>query len=192
MSEWQELILEGHAKAVRSFFVGFIAGRRGDDGAVFGGDVDLATESLGERIKALFAAGSHHAVFAPEPFATEFQDAVERHGRDIGVHVFHRRAVRTASFDVRVETFSRESTENIRKLLHQSAANGIRIDQFVENEEKHPEAHGTELYAPMHEYRYTASGRVNGPIAAVIELWRRARQHDFVTLDAVHVHGDTK
>jgi hypothetical protein len=192
MSEWYEVILEGPAQTVRGFLAGFVAGRGSDDGAIFGDDIDLAAESLGERIKALFAKGSHHALFAREPFATEFEQALERYGPAIEIQVFRHRAVDTGSFGVSVETFSRETAEGIRTLFRQSMANGVRIEQFVENEETHPEAHGTELYAPMHEYAYSASGHVSGPVRPAIELWRRARQYDCVKVEPLHVNGDAK
>src|SRR5437879_1587809 len=69
MTAWHELVVEGAERTLRAFVAGFLAGRGEHAGGVFGSDIALAAGSFGERLKALFAAGSHQVFLAPEPLA---------------------------------------------------------------------------------------------------------------------------
>jgi hypothetical protein len=63
----------------------------------------------------------------------------------------------------------------------------VRIEELSENEERHPEAHGAEPFAPLHEYIYRASGRIVGSPDGVIHMYRAARTLDFVEIGALHI-----
>src|SRR5438876_6169315 len=77
MAEWHELVVEGTERTLRAFVAGFLAGRGEHAGGVFGSDVALAAGSLGERLRALFAAGSHRVFLArSEEHTSELQSPV--------------------------------------------------------------------------------------------------------------------
>ncbi len=76
MAEWHELVVEGTERTLRAFVAGFLAGRGEHAGGVFGSDVALAAGSLGERLRALFAAGSHRVFLAPAPLAVPLAQAL--------------------------------------------------------------------------------------------------------------------
>jgi hypothetical protein len=186
-SAWHELVLEGPERAARGFVAGFLAGRGVHGGGVFGSDVGLAAESLGERVRELLAAGRHHVFFAPEPLAGALADAVDAHGHEVGVRVESRRALASASFTFHAEAFDRDSAARIRGALLASPPPSARVEDLEEKEETHADERGVELYAPAHAYTYRVSGRIVGALPAVLELRRRAVTTDFVKVGALSV-----
>jgi hypothetical protein len=187
-SRWHELGLKGPEKVVRAFVAGFTAGHGGGP-AIFMTDVDIDTESLTERLRELFAAGSHHGLLAPEAFAEALAVAVKEEGAEAGIHLERRRVIEAASFPFRVEAYARDVARQLRGALVEALPDGVGVEDLVETEEKNPEARGAELYAPLHEFVYRASGRVRGPLAGVLEVWRRARGHDFAEVGPLALAG---
>src|SRR5213083_1074275 len=170
MAEWHELVVEGTERTLRAFVAGFLAGR-------------------GERLRALFAAGSHHVFLAPAPLAVPLAQALGERGRELGLAVERRRLVESARFSFRAEAFSREVAAQIRGALLTALPAGVRVEQRSEKEESHPEAHGPEPFAPLHEYIYRVSGDIVGPLEGVLEVWQRARTLEFVEAGSLHLEG---
>src|SRR2546426_7438778 len=107
MTAWHELVVEGAERTLRAFVGGFLAGRGEHAGGVFGSDIALAAGSFGERLKALFAAGSHQVFLAPEPLAAPPAQALRERRRGLGLLAERRRMVGAAKFSFRAEAFSR-------------------------------------------------------------------------------------
>src|SRR5437879_11901835 len=105
MTAWHELVVEGAERTLRAFVAGFLAGRGEHAGGVFGSDIALAAGSFGERLKALFAAGSHQVFLAPEPLAVPLATALGERGRELGPVVERRRAVEAGTCSFRAEDF---------------------------------------------------------------------------------------
>jgi hypothetical protein len=186
MSTWHEIVIGGHREQVRAFVTGFLAGRAGE-GGVFATDIDLEPDSLGQRLRELLAAGTHDAFFAPAATASALADAIVAHGADLGLRVESRRLVDSAEVAFEVEVFSRELAQQVRGALLTDFPDGVRIVDPVQHETLDPDAKGVEMYAPAHGYVYRASGRIMGPLAGVLEMRRRARTIDFVTIKPLKV-----
>jgi len=189
MSEWHELWVEGPEKAVRAFVAGFLTGRGAAGGAIFGADHALDPESLGERLKELFGTGAHHVVLVAEPLAGALAEVLAARGSEVGLRLERRRAIDSASFPFRVETFSRALAREIRAALLEALPPTVTVEALAESEETHPDAHGPEPFAPLHEYTYRASGRITGQLPDVLEIRRRARERDFVEVGALRLEG---
>jgi hypothetical protein len=188
VSAWDEITIGGPEGAARAFVAG-VAAAQGAPGALFARDLDVETESLGERLKGLFVAGSHHVVLAPTPVADAVVAALEAAGSQVGLHLERRRPVESASFPFRLEVFSRELAATLRDALLVSLPAGVRVEERSEAEETHPEAHVTDLYAPLHRYVYRASGRIAGALPGVLEVRRRAGEHEVVSLGPLRLVG---
>src|SRR5437879_7820680 len=152
MSDWHELFFEGTERTIRAFVVGFAAGRGARDAGVFGTDIELEPDSFGELLKALFARGSHHVVFVPDDLATPLAEAVAVHGALLAIRLERRRVIESASFEFRIECFSRDEAKTLRTMTIASIPQGARIENLSEREETHPEARGPEPFAPLHAY----------------------------------------
>ena len=154
-----------------------------------GSKLDLEPESLGERLKELFVAGSHAVLLAPEPPAGALADALVEGGSGVGMRLERRREVRAAAFTFHAEMFSRALADGLRQALHASVPEATRVEDLTETEEVHPEARGVDLYAPVHDYIYRASGRIGGPFPGVVEMRRRLADMEFVDVGGLHLEG---
>jgi hypothetical protein len=165
MSTWQAVVVEGQELNLRAFVAGF-TGERGVDPAsvVFGDDVGLDAGSIGEWLLELVGQG-HHVVLAPEALGAALAAAIRQIGEDVGLRVERAYDIESASFEVRVETFSHEVSTAVCTALDTLPA-GVRVDDRQEHEESTGEPHRVELYAPVHEYSYRVSRRVTGPLQA--------------------------
>jgi len=188
MHAWHEIVVHGPEGAVRAFVTGFLAGYGPHgEGVVFAHDAGVAPESLTERVRERFHAGSHLVLLAPEPLAGAVLDAIDARGGAAGLAIEHRRPVGGASFAFAAEGFTEARAAELRAALFETLPDGVAIADRVEREERHPEVKGVELYDRLHAYTYRASGRATGSIPGVLEMRRRAAVLDGVTAGAVHV-----
>ena len=191
MDPFEEFLIEGSEVTLRAFVLGFVAGRGASEPGHFGVDLDVDPDSFGERLKALFTAGSHHLYFAPSALAEPLAAALERHGKELSLRLERRRTVESASFTFRYEVYSREMAAEMKRAFMQSLPPGVRVEDFSERQEVHPEAHGTELYAPLHAYIARGSGRIVGEFSSVIAVWKRCHDREFVKYGRLTAQGKT-
>lgn len=187
MTAWHEIVVEGSEKVLRAFAQGFAAGHPGRDATLLGTDIDLAPASFHERLRDLFAAGSHHLLLAPATTATELAAAIRAHGEGLGLRVVGIREVVGARLAVAVETFSVEVARQVRDELFTSLPGGVVVEDLEQAEESDTSAKGTELYSPTHDYTFRASGTFAGPLPGVLEMQRRAKALELVTVEALAV-----
>jgi hypothetical protein len=189
VTNWHEIVVHASDEALRAFVEGFAGGRgEHEPPIVFGSDLDLEPESLGERLKDLFVAGSHLVLLAPEPFAVALLDAFGRHGPDVGVRIERSRVLCGAQFAFHAEVFNRPLADALRDSLRK-LPEGVSLVDVDEKEEVHPEAEGVELYAPLHRYVYRVSGTVRGELPGVLEMQRRLRAMESVELERLHLQA---
>jgi len=190
MSTWREIAFHGGTAAARAFVAGFVAGRNEQAGRVLFGDaLDLEPGSLGARLRDLVLAGAHGVLIAPEPVAVPLAHALAEHGPAVGLGLERVREITSAAFGFRVEVFSADVARDVRGALLEAMPAGVTIEDRSEAEERHPDVHGVELYAPVHAYAYRASGRITGAFAGVLEMHRRARALDVVEAGRLHLDG---
>jgi hypothetical protein len=175
---------------MRAFVMGFTAGRGAPPG-VFGRDLVLEGESFTARLRERFAAGSHHVFLAPATLAAALAAALRERGSDVGLALEHDRPIASASFAFRVEAFSRPIADELRAVLIKSLPAGVRLQGLSDAEETHPEAHGPEPFAPLHEYVYRASGRITGELEDVLQIWKRAYGRDCTEIGGIRLVVDT-
>lgn len=180
MEPWHELVIRGSEDAVRAFAVGVAAGCGATASPMFGGQIGLEPEGLGERVRALFAQGSHHVVLGPAALATAIVQALAAHGVEAGLALERSRVVRAGRFSFAATTPSRDVATTLRRTFRDALPPGVRVEAFAEREKTDPTAKGVELYAPAHEYLYESSGDVAGDAAGVLGVRRQV-----VALDAV-------
>jgi len=188
VTPWNEVAVHGREDVVRAFVAGFLAARGEREGSVlFGSELDLEPESLGERVRELFVAGAHAILLAPQPLADALAAALVEGGPAVGVRLEHRREVRAAGVTFRAEMFSRTQADGLRHALRTAVPEDTRVENLKESEDVHPEARGVDLYAPVHDYIYRASGRIAGAFPGVLEMRRRLGDMEFVDVGRLHL-----
>lgn len=174
MSRWYELSIEGSEEALGEF----LAGQRAvEDGlAVLGSELRLASESLSERILDVLGAKAHHLLFSPGDHARMLVEALAARS---DLRLERLREVEGGSFPFEAKAYARDVARTIKSALHDAMPPGISLEDLQESETLEPEAKGVELYAPVHDYVYRASGTVRGSLPGVLEMHRRLREMEF-------------
>jgi len=189
MGPWHELVIEGPESAARTFVAGLLAGRGVRGKVVFGADVGVAPESLGERVRELFARGRHHVCLAADEVVEALAGALAQDGAELGLRLERRRVVTAGRFTIRVEACSREAAATIRDALFAAPPPGVSLAGLSQTEERRPEGHGVEMYAPVHEYVYRVSGEIVGALPGILEVRRRAQSLTFTTVGPLYLEG---
>jgi hypothetical protein len=174
MSCWYEILYEAAEGTVEEMLAELAPG--GGRRVLRGRDVDLEPGDLPEHLLARLGARTHHLLLAPEAEARAFAAGLAARG----LAVERLREVTGGSFPFEVLAYSREVRDDIRARLTAAAAPPLALSGFRESEESDPEAAGVELFAPAHAYTYRASGTISGPCPGLLDLYLRAREHDFV------------
>ena len=187
MSVWYEIIVTGSEDGLRSFVAGCEAVLGGKEAVVFGHDLDLEASPLSQRLQELFAAGSHHLVFAPAKLAEEVVAALRGRGREAELGLESVKEVVRARLPFSAEAFSRDVAKTIRQKLVVGLPPGVEGENIEESEERDPSARGAELYTPEHAYVYRVAGTFVGPLPGIIEMRRRARDLPFVKVKALEL-----
>jgi hypothetical protein len=187
MAVWHEIVVTGPEKALRGFLAGFEAARDVRDVVLLG--EDLAVESLpfASRLRALIGSGTPHLVLAPERSGRALAEALLARGDDAGLELRDVRIVTAARFAFTARAFASDVAARIRGLLLASLPAGVTIEGLTEEERREADGRGTELYAPVHDYTWTAAGTVVGPLPGVLEMHRRAREEKFVEPEPLHL-----
>jgi hypothetical protein len=187
MPAWHEIVVEGSEKVLRAFALGFASGHPGQEAMLLGTDVDLAPSSFHERLRELFAAGSHHLLLAPAETAAELAAAIRAHGERLDLRLVGRREILGARLAVAAQTFSADVARRLRDELFASLPSGVVVEDLEQTEEQDPSLKGTEIYSPAHSYTFKASGTFVGPLAGVLEMQRRAKALEFVKVEELAI-----
>ncbi len=183
MSTWHQLVVSGNDKILRGFVAGFEAACGQRIEIAFGSDLGIASSSLATRVRDLLAPGtSHHAIYASAATAGELVRALAARGQEVGLTVVNQGEVRGAGFSFAAETASPEIAQAIREQVLASLPEGVELVGVKVSETHHPESRGAELYAPDHAFEFRAAGSFRGPFPGVVELYRRARSFEHITV----------
>lgn len=183
MSVWHELVIEGRDRAMDELLAAHQESHEWR--YVRGSEIDLASESLLDRILELLDAQTHHLLYAPVAHADVIARTVEE---SPDLELTSRREIVEAHFRFQAETFNRDVAKAIHSALG-DLPEGVKLVGLQELEETDPSAAGVELYSPEHDFTFRASGRVHGPFPGALEMHRRLDELDFVKVGRLHLVG---
>jgi hypothetical protein len=83
--------------------------------------------------------------------------------------------------------FNREQGEELKKLMKETLPAGVTLEGYKEKEKVDPQAKGTELYTPVHEYTLEGKGHFEGAVGGIITLAGRLAEHPCVSPEKIHL-----
>src|SRR5262245_37935827 len=155
MSDWFELHVEGARSAVEAFLETLP-----EESAFDAEALEAEHESLGEKMREAIGLRTDHTLYA----AVAAVEALERRiadGAELAIEA--RRGFASAEFEFRIETPSRDAAVELRRTL--AGWEGVEVEDFRESKEIDRESRGVEVYTPVHDFEYRATGRLSGPPA---------------------------
>ncbi len=168
---WYELMIEGDGEALEAL----LAASPGDE--IYGRDLRLAESSFTDRVLEFLHAQSHHILFVSAPRAGALVRSLREDDSDLNLEWI--REVVGGRFRFKAEAYNRDVAKAIRDALTVNLPAGISCLDFLK-EENDPEARGIELFTPVHDYVFKASGTIEGVPPGILEMSRRLTRLDFV------------
>ncbi len=187
MSAWHELVVTGPARALRGFIAGFEAARDVRDVALLGEDLEVEGLPFAERLRGLVGGSTTQLVIAPERSGHALAEALRARGGEAGLELRDVRVITRASFGFTARAFAADVAARIRTALLESLPEGVTLEGLRQEERREADARGTELYSPVHDYTWEATGTFAGPLPGVLEMHRRAREEKFVEPEPLHL-----
>lgn len=182
MTAWYEVIIEGREEAIREILPGVASE---GDAPLWGEELDLHAATLPERLLELLGARTHHLLFVP---ASQIGALTRTLQAKPEIRLERVREILGGGFSFQAEVYSQDTAALIREALH-ALPPEVRLEDFADDEKVDPDAHGVELYTPVHEYTYRARGRFTGLPPGLFEVHRKLKALDFVHQDKLELEG---
>jgi hypothetical protein len=186
MADWYKVVIQGKDEEVRAFVEGLIVGADAYGEIFFLEDLDMEHHQFLEILK----RWAHlEKPIAPILVTASLKDlivgGISDEAQDLRLKVVSVRQVLHARFEFHAECFSRIHAEKIRAIFCHPPE-GVELAQGSAFEERvDPDAAGTEMYSPVHEYELKCGGQLYGDPKKVIELYQEAVKEPLIKLKPV-------
>jgi len=169
-SNFSEIVIEGPFVLVKGFLMGYLYGSKKEFRYFFHRKHGIRRETFREFIKELFEFESYVHLCLENNILQEFLGAVENAKDKIGLEVKSIRNINGANFSFSYEIFNKDIGQEI-KTIFDNCSSGVKLKDFNTDEQSAKDAEGIEAYAPAHSYIARGSGKAEGNILDVMDLY---------------------
>jgi len=184
-----ELVIEGPFILVKGFLMGFIEGLNEKPVYFFSRRSGIRTETLGEAVKEWLGFENLVHLCLEEPFASKFAKAIKNTHHKIAMEVNSTKEIKSASFSFEANFYNEKQATRFKKLLdslpEEVFVDSLKEEQFVDEVEKN-----RGVYAPEHDFEYSASGKVVGKFDIVVNLYLQHQKEPMIELSEVFLNFD--
>jgi len=117
----------------------------------------------------------------------KLRSAIEGGAGRFGFEVVDETRIERAYFHFEFSTPSREVAATIKKAI-KSLPEGVKVADYSPEEIEHPDAKGTEVYSPAHDYEFRGKGVVEGDPAGVIQVRQAIEDIEFAKAHEIELH----
>jgi hypothetical protein len=185
MATYYELVIKGDDRDLIPYLAGYMAGAA-VEGVYFAEESGLHVHAMRERIR--HHGEVQHVVCARKALAP-VRDALDEAAPRYRFEIKDERVIASASFRFKVETPSRKIAQAVKDAMAKHGR-GVEVKGYQPRESVDPEGAGAEVYSPVHEYTFEASGEIAGDVAGVIEMRRKLSAIDFVVCEPIDLHAE--
>ncbi len=182
---WELFLVKGDKEKVRGFVHGFVWGAGDPTGVLCEQELSLEKESIASWL----FSGPHQRLLVRASLADSLAQALAQASAHLDLSLQSRKPVKCLRFSGQAEAFSPEVAEGLQRALFHHVPAGVAVEEKKEEVERDPGASGTELYAPVHHYRYRAQVTYAGEVTGMLELHQRLAATDFVQVEPIHVEA---
>jgi len=100
------------------------------------------------------------------------------------IKILSARPIKEGKFTIKIKDASKKDATSLRHLIHEKPPEVV-VSGWQEKEKTDKNGKGIELYAPLHEYTFKASGSFSGEIAALIEFRQKLTAHSTVAAEVI-------
>jgi len=185
--EFVELVIEGPFILVKGFLMGFIEGTGENPVYFFSRRSGIRTETFAEAMKEWLGFENIVHLCLEKEFADKFSVAVKNTHNKIAMEIKSSKTIKSASFEFEANFYNKKQADKFKALIENLPKglflDGLKEEQFVDEVEK-----DRGVYAPEHDFEYSAAGKVVGDFGAVIELYSKYKKDPMIELSEVNLN----
>jgi hypothetical protein len=175
-----EVVFDGRAKVVHGLLAGLQTGCGEETKVIYHDEAGIydesATESFAEKVGVRKA--DYHVV-VDSCLADMLRKQAGRISEETGLVMTSCRNIRSAELPFKFTVYARPYQREIMKLIKE-LPDGLRLVDFVYEEDIHPEAEGVEAYAPVHDYTARGEGKIVGRVDLLVAHRRKLAQQALI------------
>lgn len=184
-SAWYEILVHGNPEQCQGLLTGLALGAGSEGKLIFAQDAGIHTP-LGERFLDFVHAhvGVSHVITDAEgrELLKSFSKQLESAGFEIG----EEKQITSARFEYEFHAYAPRYGDEIRAILGSLPA-GVRHEGEPPKERTDKRAEGVEVYSPVHDYEIEGSGKISGPMDAVLEAHEELGDHPLVKVSDIEL-----
>lgn len=183
-----ELVFEGHHKAIIGLLEGFILASGKNWEYIFSDEAGIKSETFAAMLLEWIALKSkmHHVILS-EDFAKTVKAALDKKSLvEKGITLKSFLPIKEASFFFEAKTFGKPYADEIKSLLN-TLPEGVQLLNYNPVETQDKDAKGVELYTPVHEFMFEATGVIKGDVAALVALRKKFSQQPLIQMRDIEI-----
>ncbi len=179
---YHEIVVKGNGKLLKGFVRGYQVARGIEGGLYYCADHPIDTRHL----KDIFALhGDHIHLVCRVKVRDGFVAAIAQTD-DLEFELVSDVKVAATSFEFEFDTYSRDLGSEIEKLLG-ALPSGLKLVDYEPRKSIDEKAHGTELYSPVHEYRFRGKGKIEGDFETLLSFHATLAANKFVEAEDITI-----
>ena len=196
MESFEKLLFDVSEDTLRGFAAGWGAGQgwSREEMArrmVWPDEWNIHIDSMLHDIVEALTSGRECAVLMRTDTVDRFLEALQPWERRLAVTLESRQAIRSASQEFSYKFYSRDESAVVRSIF-ETLPEGVEVsDDYQPRERTDSTAHGSEMYAPTHDYEFWANGTVSGDLRGVLQVSERCHQHERIKRKPVELQIDS-
>lgn len=189
--QFVETVLKSDTQYIQGFLQGFLAGSGHDYRFFINSEAGITAESFTQRLKELVGlTEDQQRVVIEEPFLDILKESsIASASLGETGEPIHAIRIKSGTFAIKIKDASREDTNSIKQLLREKPA-AVQVRDWEEKEKVNSDGKGVELYAPLHDYFYEASGSFSGEIDALVDFRKKLVSHSPVSAYMIELEYD--
>ena len=191
--KYYEVVFEGHYNAIKGLLQGFKLGKNLKWNYYFSKKLGIQTETLAEKISdwATLSNKIHHVIMDAD-FFDQFKKAIATYNKTQSKeskfvstkYIKSTKTIKKASFEFKAKTFGKPYGEEIKDIIKKLSKN-LKLANYKPVEKVNKDAKGVELYAPVHDYSFEASGTIAGDLMEVIDMHKKMDYHPLIEVSKI-------
>jgi len=186
-----EAIFKTENQFIKGFLQGFLCGSGKAYRFFISSESGVKAESFSDKLKELAALSeTHKHVIIEEEFLCVLKDnAAASRLFETSATFLTAKPIKRGEFFLKVKDASMTDALSIKQLISDKPTT-INVADWQAKEITNKDAKGIELYTPLHDYLYDASGSFSGEIEALIDFRQKLSLHSSVTAGTIQLEFD--
>lgn len=168
--KYTEIVLEGNFMLAKGFLLGFLSNTKPDAKYFFHRKSGIRRETFRELLKEFFELDNHAHVCIESDLIEPFKKSLALYTKITKNTLKSEKEIDAAHFTFSYELYNEKLANKVKDLFN-NLPEDVTLEHYAPVEIKDGEGHGTEGYAPLHEYIIRANGVLSGEFESIMDIY---------------------